>query len=276
MMKESFRPVPTEGDEEKKTTPRKATNAFATGLAAGGMLVGVGALKVSSDHVSRTEQPGKMRVLHDQPDQIGQMILEMGKVPINGFDKSYFSEDELKCLTDNLYHEARGEPKQGRYGVIFATLERVLSKKFPHSICGVVHQPWQFSWTKDEKILAAPIHPKEYLQMAVEVYELVKGRTLEEASVEAGLRAGLPRGSIYYKDARFTGSEKVQKFFATLQKVAQIGTHEFFIAPERVLAQHNAARKEHGTAPNVVPLPPERPQVLKAEDAKNKKARKTA
>jgi hypothetical protein len=91
--------------------------------------------------------------------------------------------------------------------------------------------------------------------MALEVYELTRGRTLDEASVEAGLRAGLPHGSIYYKDARFTGSERVQKFFATLHRVGQIGTHEFFIVPDEI---QRSAKVQ--TVDKKVPVPRPRPK----------------
>jgi spore germination cell wall hydrolase CwlJ-like protein len=274
-MRESPRPT---HKKEKEAESIGAGNALLTGIAAGGALLAAagGSLKNSNDNASKTENSAKEHIQRENPDEIPRMVRDLLRTPIQGFDERHFTKEQLQCLTDNVYHEARGEPKQGRYAVVFATLERVLDKKFPKSICGVVHQPWQFSWTKDEKILAAPINPKEYLRMALEVYELTRGRTLDEAAVEAGLRAGLPHGSIYYKDARFTGSERVQKFFATLHRVGQIGTHEFFIVPEHVSAHAGSAPQQEKKAHNVVPIPGPRPPELKAEDAKMKRSRRAA
>lgn len=58
-----------------------------------------------------------------------------------------FDEAELGCLALNVYHEARGESVRGQRAVAAVTLNRVRSPKFPSSICAVVWQPRQFSWT---------------------------------------------------------------------------------------------------------------------------------
>jgi N-acetylmuramoyl-L-alanine amidase len=59
-----------------------------------------------------------------------------------------YSEKQLNCLAQNIYHEARGEPVSGQLAVAFVTLNRTHSDKFPDNICSVVHQKNQFSWTK--------------------------------------------------------------------------------------------------------------------------------
>jgi N-acetylmuramoyl-L-alanine amidase len=59
------------------------------------------------------------------------------------------SEDDLFCMVQNVYHEARGEDTLGQAAVAHVTLNRVLSPAYPDSVCGVVWQPSQFSWTED-------------------------------------------------------------------------------------------------------------------------------
>lgn len=54
---------------------------------------------------------------------------------------------ELDCLAKNIYYEARGESIKGMQAVGQVTINRVNSNKFPSTICGVVHQKYQFSWT---------------------------------------------------------------------------------------------------------------------------------
>ncbi|MCO5763097.1 MAG: cell wall hydrolase [Chromatiaceae bacterium] len=57
---------------------------------------------------------------------------------------------ELRCLALNIYYEAGAEPYVGKQAVAAVTLNRVKSKSFPPSICGVVKQrnkkTCQFSW----------------------------------------------------------------------------------------------------------------------------------
>lgn len=57
----------------------------------------------------------------------------------------------VQCLALNIYHEARGEPLMGQYAVAMVTLNRVGSRHYPDSVCGVVLQGYQFSWTHDGK-----------------------------------------------------------------------------------------------------------------------------
>jgi N-acetylmuramoyl-L-alanine amidase len=52
----------------------------------------------------------------------------------------------LLCLSSVIYHEARGETKQGQIAVAQVVMNRVKSKHFPDTVCGVVKQPNQFSW----------------------------------------------------------------------------------------------------------------------------------
>jgi len=61
------------------------------------------------------------------------------------------SAGEDRCLALNIYFESRGESAQGQMAVAHVTLNRVRSSRFPNSICDVVYQPRQFSWTHDGK-----------------------------------------------------------------------------------------------------------------------------
>ena len=58
---------------------------------------------------------------------------------------------ELECLALNIYHEARGESEEGQKAVAHVTINRVNNSYFPSTICGVVWQDKQFSWTHDGK-----------------------------------------------------------------------------------------------------------------------------
>ena len=78
-------------------------------------------------------------------------------------------EKQLKCLALNIYHEARSEPPVGRYAVAWVTLNRVEHEKFRDTICKVVYQPGQFSWTEDGKSDKA--YEKEAFKEAMKIAE---------------------------------------------------------------------------------------------------------
>ena len=64
-------------------------------------------------------------------------------------DRRLDATAEIHCLALNVYHEARSEPDQGKFAVAQVTLNRVRSSRYPDSICKVVWQRGQFSWTRD-------------------------------------------------------------------------------------------------------------------------------
>lgn len=65
---------------------------------------------------------------------------------------------DLECLARNVYHESRGEPFAGQIAVAEVTLNRVASRRFPHTVCDVVYEKrfdvrrnrlvGAFSWTE--------------------------------------------------------------------------------------------------------------------------------
>ena len=71
-------------------------------------------------------------------------------------------EADLRCLAENVYYEARGEPLAGQYAVAEVTMNRVASSLFPKSVCEVVHEKrWDarrkrqvgaFSWTEIDSL----------------------------------------------------------------------------------------------------------------------------
>ncbi len=58
---------------------------------------------------------------------------------------------ELRCLALNIYFEARGEKPEGQFAVALVTMNRTQSRHYPSSVCDVVWQKRQFSWTHDGK-----------------------------------------------------------------------------------------------------------------------------
>lgn len=57
--------------------------------------------------------------------------------------------NEVVCLAQTLYYEAGGEPPEGLEAVAATVFNRVSSPSWPGTICRVVYQHAQFSWTLD-------------------------------------------------------------------------------------------------------------------------------
>lgn len=61
------------------------------------------------------------------------------------------TERDIICLAENIYHEARSESVKGQIAVAQVTLNRAKHPStFRSSICGVVYEKAQFSWTLDK------------------------------------------------------------------------------------------------------------------------------
>jgi N-acetylmuramoyl-L-alanine amidase len=57
--------------------------------------------------------------------------------------------DQAQCIAVAVYHEARGESLEGQLAVAKVIMNRASSGKYPTSWCGVVKQPWQFSFVRN-------------------------------------------------------------------------------------------------------------------------------
>jgi spore germination cell wall hydrolase CwlJ-like protein len=56
-------------------------------------------------------------------------------------------DDQLRCLATAIYFEARSEPVEGQLAVAQVVRNRARSGRFPASLCGVVYQRSQFSFS---------------------------------------------------------------------------------------------------------------------------------
>lgn len=77
--------------------------------------------------------------------------------------------EQVECMTEAIYHEARGESYYGQLLVGFVIMNRVNSSRFPDSICEVVYQPSQFSYATSDRIMYNP----ESEQRSRDVAEIV-------------------------------------------------------------------------------------------------------
>jgi spore germination cell wall hydrolase CwlJ-like protein len=57
------------------------------------------------------------------------------------------ADEQLRCLATAIYFEARSEPLEGQLAVAQVVRNRTRSGRFPSSLCGVVYQRSQFSFS---------------------------------------------------------------------------------------------------------------------------------
>ncbi len=134
-------------------------------------------------------------------------------------------EQARMCLAENLYHEGRGLSKNERYMIGMITLARVADPRWPNTICGVVGEEKQFSWTLDYKLATTRSEQKKWAGARDEAKDLIEG---------VWTRYALPSGwecARWYKRTDGKGvSRKSLRFFETrLFPVGSMGTHTAFM-----------------------------------------------
>ena len=65
---------------------------------------------------------------------------------VDRFSTGSVLNEEANCMAVAVYHEARGETLEGQLAVARVIMNRAVSGKYPTTWCGVVKQPWQFSF----------------------------------------------------------------------------------------------------------------------------------
>ena len=131
------------------------------------------------------------------------------------FEKKQKVMREVECLAKNIYYEAGSEPRAGKIAVAEVTMNRVNSKQFPRTVCGVVYQKTkgtcQFSWVcQDGKQIRSNIAWRESLQIAENI--LISKR-----------KYGIIGNAMYFH-ANYVSPEWADE----KKLIAQIGNHIFY------------------------------------------------
>lgn len=145
----------------------------------------------------------------------------------------YINPDELTCLADNIYFEARNQGTAGWQAVAAVTLNRVKDPRFPNTVCEVVKQgptrkSWkndgtyypirhrcQFSWYCDG--MADKIHPKDE-----NIYKRIKDLA-ELAMIPTVNLLDITDGATHYH-----ADYVLPDWAATKTRTVEIGDHIFY------------------------------------------------
>ncbi len=130
------------------------------------------------------------------------------------------NEKQVNCLALNIYHEARGENKTGQVAVAIVTMNRVMSTRYPNTVCSVVWQSRQFSWTHDGKSDRA--EDSKAWGLAHEVAEFVYHK-YEHNYEKTNGAVDITGGALFYYAPKFANPYWAAKKVKTIQ----IGNHIF-------------------------------------------------
>ena len=128
-------------------------------------------------------------------------------------------DKQLDCLAKNIYHEAKGEPFEGKVAVAQVTINRAASGQFPSDICKVVYQKnvvydkvlCQFSWYCEQATVAKPKNTAAYKECQIVARQVL----LEEFRLPSLNKA------LYFHATHINPGWKKEK-------VATIGNHVFY------------------------------------------------
>lgn len=126
---------------------------------------------------------------------------------------------QLSCLAKNIYHEAGGEPFEGKIAVAQVTMNRVNSGQFSGDVCKVIYQKnvfyqkvvCQFSWVCDRAVTFRPTNRANYNESMIAAQKVL----LEDYRLPS-----LKNALYYHADYVNPGWKKEQ--------VAKIGHHIFY------------------------------------------------
>lgn len=128
--------------------------------------------------------------------------------------------NDLQCLAENVYFEARGEPLEGQYAVAEVTVNRTEAPNFPHTICGVVHES---RWDQARRRFVADFSWTELGALSPDNGAAWKRAMTVATAVYEDLREPVVPGALFYH------SVSVRPAWARRRKViATIGNHIFY------------------------------------------------
>ena len=86
------------------------------------------------------------------------MMVLNHSMTVLGLDRnSYADKEQIYCGAQNAYFESQGEPDLGMVAVSQVVINRAKDNRWPDTICEVVWQDKQFSWTHDGKSDEIPL-----------------------------------------------------------------------------------------------------------------------
>ena len=166
--------------------------------------------------------------------------LTPSKVTTSIIEKNALIEEEVRCLAENIYFEARNESVMGQIAVAYVTLNRVFAKKHPNTICDVVKQgeykeSWKTRATKDPNdAIFVPVKDRCQFSWYCDgksdkILDLVAWKSAVNVAAMVTVEYGSERHSDPTGGALWYHADYVQsKFHSKLVYTTKIGAHIFY------------------------------------------------
>lgn len=159
----------------------------------------------------------------------------------SAFKFANHNQNDLDCLSQAVYYEARGEGQDGMRAVAQVIVNRVRNPNYPHSICAVVYQgasnggACQFSFACDDSI-GAPVERSAWR----------RARAVAKAALDGYVMSGVGTATSFHTVSVHPG------WSATMQRVATIGSHVFYTFRGRSTQLNGVVRPSDTPAPVTV------------------------
>lgn len=129
-----------------------------------------------------------------------------------------FRDRQVICLAKNIWFESRGEPSDGQLAVGMVTLNRAEHTAWPKTICEVVYQPGQFSWTAEPGLRNKKPTGEQWEQIVLLSATLMHRRDLFDDITD---------GATYFH------ATYVKPGWSKLQHTIRLGQHVFYKPKEQ-------------------------------------------
>lgn len=124
-----------------------------------------------------------------------------------------FRDRQVICLAKNIWFESRGEPSDGQLAVGMVTLNRAEHTSWPKTVCEVVYQPGQFSWTAEPGLRNKKPTGEQWEQIVLLSATLMHRRDLFDDITD---------GATYFH------ATYVKPGWSKLQHTIRLGQHVFY------------------------------------------------
>jgi hypothetical protein len=183
---------------------------------------------VGKDRFVRATSDHKLNVLSSKIANTFNKPLDQKSEGFSGETVDYLLladlDNQVKCLAEALYFEARGENVLGQYAVAEVILNRVDSNEFPNSVCKVVSEgstklhACQFSYNCDGK--------PEYVNDRKSYKRILKLSNM----LYGGTARILTDGATFYHSDAVLPSWTIK-----MKKTSEIGRHIFYRLEKRIV-----------------------------------------
>lgn len=234
-------------DEGSRAVPSKAAKDIAKAGRIGALAGAIGgsALAGVPAEVAAENTPVKESTLVKQTTdsvertKLNSLIRDVGASAVRYGGEGRITDVDISCLVTNIYHEARGEADAGQLAVALVTLARAQDKRFANSVCGVIYQKNQYSWTREVELMEADRTKsatayRELLRSKLEFF--IAGKQYDDAIGLLMHMLGFTERPLYYKRTDWNEnnpnetrmSVKSKQMWRNLRKLTIVGVHTFY------------------------------------------------